>query len=104
MIQDQDSAPDKVYIWEPSPGHGLESFLINDPSPDALDPLGSYIPSPGHTGWDLEGAYMIVWAVGIGIFDPCKKGGLVQALGQGTVCPTLNKSTESTGHVIKMRD
>ena len=24
LIQGQDSAPDKVYIWEPSPGHGLE--------------------------------------------------------------------------------
>ena len=23
LIQGQDSAPDKVYIWEPSPGHGL---------------------------------------------------------------------------------
>ena len=55
-------------------------FLINDPSPDALDSLGSYIPSPGHTGWDLEGAHKRVWAVGLGIFDPCKKGSLVQAL------------------------
>ena len=54
--------------------------LINYPSPDALDSLGSYIPSPGHTGWDLEGAHKTVWAVGLGIFDPCKKGSLVQAL------------------------
>ena len=45
-----------------------------------MDSLGSYIPSPGHTGWDLEGAHMRVWAVGLGIFDPCKKGSLVQAL------------------------
>ena len=45
-----------------------------------MDSLGSYIPSPGHTGWDLEGAHKRVWAVGLGIFDPCKKGSLVQAL------------------------
>ena len=45
-----------------------------------MDSLGLYIPSPGHTGWDLEGAHKTVWAVGLGIFDPCKKGGLVQAL------------------------
>ena len=50
------------------------------PGPYALDSLGSYIPSPGHTGWDLEGAHKRVWAVGLGIFDPCKKGSLVQAL------------------------
>ena len=51
----------------------LNSFLINDPSPDALDSLGLYIPSPGHTGWDLEGAHKRGWAMGLGIFDPCKK-------------------------------
>ena len=38
------------------------------------------MPSPGHTGWYLEGAHKTVWAVGLGIFDPCKKGGIVQAL------------------------
>ena len=54
----------------------LDSFLINDPSPDALDSLGSYIPSPGHTGWDLECAHKIFWAVGLGIFDPSKKAAL----------------------------
>ena len=51
-----------------------------------MDSLGSYIPSPGHTGWDLEGAHKRVWAVGLGIFDPCKNGSLVQALVQWPHC------------------
>ena len=51
----------------------LNRFLINDPSPDALESLGSYKPSPGQIGWDLEGANKTVWAVGLGIFNPCKK-------------------------------
>ena len=39
-----------------------------------------YYPTSGHTGWDLEGTHKTVWAVGLGIFDPCKKGCLFQAL------------------------
>ena len=68
---------------EPSPGHGLQYFLINYPSPGDLDSLGLYIPSPGHIAWDVECIHKTVWAVGLGIFDPGKNGSLVQALNPG---------------------